>query len=237
VKDPRAGVLARSLRGLASMTRIRGGWLLAIFFSFGCEEVVAGDEQLECASSDGADATLCDDFNGGDDSGWSPEGGSWEIVDGRYVGHGPSEPDGAACASLMTASLREGSEATDLTMHAELGSDERLDKTIVLRATDGANRIELNFRGAPINDVIVQELVDCEVVYLTEEGQVHVEQPEGERIGVDVMLRGERLEVTVDGQQVIGTNFPFANTGEGRAGVAVIDGATTTFDDVWMTRL
>jgi hypothetical protein len=202
----------------------------------GCEAAASGEQQLECASSEGADATFCDDFNEGEADAWSPEGGSWTVVDGRYVGEGPMEVGGDCGASLMTASYREGSEATDLSMHVELAAEARLDKTIVLRASDAANRIELNFRGAPINDLIVQELVGCEVVYHSEEGEIAVEQPEGEPIAVDIELEGQHLRVIVDDELVIDRDYEFANTGEGRVGVAVIDQAITTFDSAWMTR-
>lgn len=201
-----------------------------------CEAIESGESQLRCEVSEGADATFCDDFREGGDDAWSPEGGSWSIEDGRYVGQGPMEVGGDCGASLMTASYRNGSEATDLALHVELGAEARLDKTIVLRARDASNRIELNFRGAPLDDLIVQELVDCAVVYHTQEGEVSIAQPEGERIEVEVELVGQHLRVTAGGQVVVDRDYELANTGEGRVGVAVIDNAITTFDNVWMTR-
>jgi hypothetical protein len=209
---------------------------LAAVLLLGCKDELPPEPQLECIDVSGA--TLCDDFNVGDTTTWTPEGGSWSVVDGRYVGMGPTALDPNLCGeSLMTASLRTFSEATDLTMHAQLGSEARLDKTIVLRALDDANRIELNFRGAPINDLMVQELSDCVLTYHTAEGEIPVMQPEGERVDVDVDLRGSHLVVVVDGVVVVDRAFEFANTGEGRVGLAVIDNAITVFDDFYMTRL
>ncbi len=204
----------------------------------GCDEDVAVEEQFQCESlDDEAGLAFCADFNDGTADGWRPEGGSWSVVEGRYLGSGPATLDGAECgATLMTASLRDGSESTDLHMHAQLGSLARVDKTLVLRATDASNRIELNFRGDPLNDLVVQELVDCEAVYLTGEGEIATPRTD-ERIDVDVELRGQRLVVRIDGDTVLDREFDFANTAEGRAGVAVIDNAMTTFDDVWIRRL
>jgi hypothetical protein len=194
------------------------------------------EPDFECADVGGT--ATCDDFNAGDSASWRPEGGSWSVIEGRYVGVGPETVDPAQCgASLMTASLRDGSEAVDLAFHAEIDAEARLDKTIVLRARDSANRIELNFRGAPLNDLIVQELVDCEVAYFTAEGEVPVAQPEGAPVVIDVELRGDHLFVRADGAPVLDGEFDFANAGEGRVGLAVIDHAITSFDDVWMRRL
>ncbi len=210
-----------------------------LFVCLGCEEepmVAEPVPQLECATV-GA-VTLCDDFADGEASGWTPEGGSWAVVDGRYIGMGPSSLDPSQCAaSLMTASLRSGTEATNVAMHVDIGAEARADKTIVLRAADGRNRIELNFRSAPYDDLVVQELVDCELVFHTGEAEIHVPQPEGERIFVDVTLEGQHLVVLVNGQMVVDRDFTFANTGQGLVGVAVIDSAITSFDSLYMNRL
>jgi hypothetical protein len=220
------------------MSSTRWLFVLALATAAGCNGETE-DPQFDCSTMSGTEGLVfCDDFNDGTAPGWMPEGGSWMVQDGRYVGSGPATLDASPCAvSHMTASLRDGSEAADLAMHAELGSLARLDKTIVLRETDPSNRIELNFRGAPLNDLVVQELVGCELVYLTEEGEIAVEQPEGERIDVEVELSGDHLVVRANDDKVLERDFDFANDGPGSVGVAVIDSALTTFDDVWMRRL
>lgn len=215
---------------------IRCGLALVLLLA-GCEDE-EGEPQLACESLEDRDLVFCDDFADGTASAWRPEGGSWSVVDGRYVGSGPASLDAVPCgASRMTASLREGSASTDVRLHAELGALARVDKTLVLRATDGSNRIELNFRSDPLNDLVVQELVDCEAVYLTEEGAIPVPHAFDERIEVEVELRGEHLLVRVDGEVVLDRDFDFANTEEGQVGVAVIDSAITSFDSVWIERL
>ncbi|HEY8428287.1 MAG TPA: hypothetical protein VIL20_07930 [Sandaracinaceae bacterium] len=219
------------------MTHWARSALALALFAAGCDEDAADAPQFSCESMKDRELVFCDDFNDGAAEGWAPEGGSWSVADGRYLGSGPASLDGAECGvTRMTASLREGTEATDVRMHAELGSLARVDKTLVLRAVDPSNRIELNFRDAPYDDLMVQEIVACEARYLTEEGEIAVEQPEGERIEVDVELVGRRLSVRVDGDTVLDREFDFANTAAGRVGVAVIDNATTTFDSVWVER-
>lgn len=216
---------------------IRCGFALVLLLA-GCEDDGDGEPQLSCESLEDRDLVFCDDFADGTAAGWTPEGGSWSVVDGRYVGSGPASLDALPCgASRMTASLREGSASTDVRLHAELGSLARVDKTLVLRATDGSNRIELNLRSDPLNDLVVQELVDCEAVFLTEEGSIPVPHGFDERIEVEVELRGEHLRVRVDGEVVLDRDFDFANTEEGQVGVAVIDNAITSFDSVWIERL
>lgn len=217
---------------------IRCSVLAALVLAAGCEEDVAVTEQFQCESMEGtAGLAFCDDFNDGSASGWRPEGGSWSVADGRYIGSGPMTLDGSECGvTRMTASLREGSGSTDVRVHAELTSLARVDKVIVLRAANASNRIELNFRG-DFNDMVVQEIVDCEARYLTPEGSVAVPHSFDDRIAVDVELRGNHLLVRVDDKTVLDRDFAFANTAEGRVGVAVIDNGMTSFDSVWMQRL
>lgn len=208
-----------------------------VALSMGCSEDVGAATQFSCETMAEAEGLVfCDDFNDGEAPFWGPEGGSWTVVEGRYQGLGPAEPDRSTCgASRMTASLRDGHALDDLAMHVELASMRRLDKTIVLRETDASNRIELNFRGDPLNDLIVQELSGCDFVFHTTEGEVPVLHGDAP-IDVDVELLGDRVRVAVDGEPVLDRAFPFTNR-SGRVGVAVIDNARTTFDSVWVRRL
>lgn len=200
----------------------------------GCDD----EPQFDCTEMDGrADLVFCDDFSDGEAGSWTASGGNFSVSGGRYVGEGPDEIDGGMCsASMMVASIREGARSRDVRIHAELRSLERVDKVLVLRATDDANRIELNFRAAPYDDLMVQELVDCELIYFTEDGEVPLPHEMNERITVDVELRGDRLTVRRDGELVLDREFSFTNT-EGDVGVAVIERGAAEFDSVWMERL
>lgn len=208
--------------------------LMTSVLAIACDD----EPQLDCADMDGMpEIVFCDDFNDGEAGSWTSTGGHFSVSGGRYIGEGPDEVDAGACgASLMTASLREGSGSADVAMHAELRSLERVDKVLVLRASDPSNRIELNFRADPLNDLIVQELVDCELVYHTAEGEIPLPHAMEDTLEIDVELRGDRLIVMRDGELVVDRAFDFANA-EGDVGVAVIEGGVTSFDSVWIERL
>lgn len=196
----------------------------------------AGPPQLTCAELEGP-MDFCDDFAAGAMDAWEAEAGTWSVVDARLLGEGPETLDGLDCgASRMSAALRTGSEASDLAMHVELTAHRRSDQVIVLRASDASNRIELNFRADPYGDLVVQEIVDCEVVFHVPSAMVEVPHAMEQPIAVDVSLVGEHLIVIVDGETVLERDIPFANT-TGRQGVAVIDRARTSFDSVYMLRL
>jgi len=217
------------MRKHAVLVALCGG-VLAI----GCDD----EPQFDCAEMDGrSDIVFCDDFSDGEEASWTAEGGSFSVSGGRYVGEGPEEIDSGMCgASHMVASLREGASSSDVMIHAELRSLERVDKVIVLRATDDANRIELNFRADPYNDLMVQELVDCELIYFTEDGEVPLPHGMDEKLVVDVELRGDRLIVRRDGETVLDQEFAFTNR-EGDVGVAVIERGVASFDSVWVEQL
>lgn len=207
------------------------GLLVFSALAVGCDD----EPQFDCSEMDMAGVMFCDDFNDGEAPLWHVESGEYSVEDGRYIGEGPDELDGSVCAaSLMSASLREGSSAQDVAMHAELRSLERVDKALVLRARDSSNRIEINFRADPLNDLMVQELVDCELVYHTEEGEIPLPHAMEDDLDIEVQLRGDRLVVFRDGEQVMDREFDFANDAAGQVGVAVIDRSLTSFDSVWV---
>lgn len=210
------------------------GLLVFSALACGCDD----EPQFECSEMDMTGVMFCDDFNDGEAPLWNVESGEYAVEGGRYIGEGPEELDASVCdASLMSASLREGSSTRDVAVHAELRSLERVDKVLVLRARDSDNRIEINFRAEPLNDLMVQELVDCELVYHTEEGEIPLPHAMEDDLEIEVELRGERLIVFRDGEQVLDREFDFANDGEGQVGVAVIDRAVTSFDSVWVEAL
>lgn len=197
-----------------------------------------GIVQFSCTSLE-PDATqmFCDDFNAQTQLAWIAQAGSWQVMDAHYFGTGPEDLEGAACdASRMSASVRDGARATDLVFHARLRSVQRVDKTIVLRVVDASNRLELNFRAAPYDDLIVQDLRSCAQTMFTQPGEVPVPHAMGADLEVEIELVGERLEVRANGAEVLDRSFPVAVV-EGGVGVAVIDRALTAFDDIWSRRL
>lgn len=222
------------------------GAIGAMAFGGGCgsEEPEPADEepadvQFDCDSMDGTVGLLfCDDFNDGAAPAWAAETGSWRVQDGLYFGSGPDVASTGVCnATLMNATVREGAVARDVLVHAELTSHARADKTIVLRALDASNRVELNFRAAPLDDLIVQEVRDCEETYHTAEGEIPVPHEVGQVLDVEVELREQSLIVTVDGAVVLDREFPLSDR-EGQVGVAVISqGSLTSFDSIWAQQL
>jgi hypothetical protein len=223
------------------------GAISALALGAGCasetDDPVAGVdptlEQFNCDSMEGtAGLMFCDDFNDGAAPSWATESGSWMVQDGLYFGSGPDTASTSVCsATLMNATMRQGVLAKDVLFHTEMTSHARADKTIVLRALDDSNRVELNFRAAPLNDLIVQEVVDCEETYHTAEGEIPVPHAEGQTLDVEVELRGQNLLVTVDGAVVVNREFPLTDR-EGQVGVAVItEGSLTSFDSIWVQEL
>lgn len=56
---------------------------------------------FSCGEVEG-DPLFCADFNDGETSGFSFEGGDWEVIDERLIGYGPDAPAGDCTQSLMT---------------------------------------------------------------------------------------------------------------------------------------
>lgn len=230
------------------------GWIMALALVGGCEAEVepqadtdaggppmmgegpdAGPPQLDCTAAAGDGLMVCDDFGDGDAQGWEPEAGTWEVIANRYVGIGPMEVGTSSCgASLMSASLRDDSRRRDAAIHVAMTSRRRVDKVIVLRAVDDANRLEINLRADPYGDLVVQELVDCEVVRHVDEGEVEVPHAMDQTIEVDAELIGSHLTVAVDGRTVLDRELEMMTQDPGRQGIAIIDRSETVFDDVWI---
>jgi len=185
-----------------------------------------------------AEPLLCVDFNDGSMPGFVLEGGTWEVVDGRLVGYGPDAPPGACTESLMTHAVLTQTVLQDLVVSVEMTAMERVDKVLLLRAVDGANRLQLNFRALTrdgnYGDLMIQEIRDCEFNLLTEEGELPIGHEMGDSIDVEVSLVGTRLRVSVDGHVVVNRDFEVA-VRAGAVGLGIIDHATTMFDDLVVT--
>lgn len=190
--------------------------------------------KFSCDDVEG-DVVLCEDFNDGEANGFHWEGGDWEIIDGRLIGYGPDAVPGNCTDHLMTHAVLSSVEAQDVHVQLEMAAVERVDKVLLLRSVDGANRLQLNFRAltrdGDYGDLMVQETRDCVFTLLTEEGEVPIGHEMGEKIDVEVWLTGANLRVEVDGHEVLDREFPILVT-SGAVGVGVIDHATSVFDDL-----
>lgn len=187
-----------------------------------------------------ATAFFCDDFSTGGADRWSPSGGLWDVIDGRYVGEGTDERFG--CGEFPTnQTLIRDFEARDVDLTLDMASIERVDKIVVLRSADPDNQIEVNFRaerpGEFPADLIVQERSQCAFTLLTPEFSVLIPPHQvGQTIHVRVQLVHDRLRVWIDGTLVLNRSFPFSER-TGALGVDVIGGGVTAFDNVFVHRL
>ena len=186
---------------------------------------------------------MCFDFsNASQVPPWTPDGGTWTVVNGHYTGTGPA--DQVTCVnagSLMTASLVDNFSAADVRVHVQMTSVDRADKVIVLRSRDSGDRIELNFvafwgdSGAQQGGVLViHQLVNCAQSLLAP--AISVPHSVGDTLTVDLDLRGTQLKVKVGGSQVFDGALAIP-TDAGGVGVAVITGGTDYFDDFWVEAL
>ena len=204
--------------------------------TFSCSDLGAVDSD--------ASSRMCFDFSSTSAaSSWMPDGGTWTVVNGQYVGTGPS--DAVTCVgagSAMTASLVDNFSAADVRVHVQMTSVDRPDKVIVLRSRDSGNRVELNFLanfnyGTPEGGVlIIQELVNCAYFNRNPPGTIAIPHNIGDTITVDLELRGTQLTVSFDGSQVFSGAIAVA-TDPGGVGLGVITGGTVVFDDFWVEAL
>jgi hypothetical protein len=181
-----------------------------------------------------ASTRFSDDFDSGSASGWSIDGGTWAVVDGRYVGAGASDTS-SPCGQPTNETLIEDLEGGDVDMQLDMTSIQRVDKLIVLRSADPDNQIELNFRaerpGEFPADLIVQERVSCQQTLYTPEFSVPAPHQLGQTIHVRIKLKGDRLQVWMDNKQLLNKEYPFVAK-QGKIGLRVIEGGTTAFDNV-----
>ena len=86
-----------------------------------------------------ASTRFSDDFDSGSASGWSTDGGTWEVVDGRYVGTGAWDAS-SPCGVPANETLIEDLEGRDVDMQLDMTSIAGVDKLVVLRSTDPVTR-------------------------------------------------------------------------------------------------
>jgi hypothetical protein len=189
---------------------------------------------FSCDSLDGSE-DACIDFNDGDDRGMRTEGGGWSVAERWYVGEGPATVAGDCTDSLLTHAIIPDVEAQDVEVRMTMAALERVDKAIVLRSADAANRIQLNFRArdaGDYGDLMVQEVVNCEFVRHTTDGEIAIPHDMSDPIDVRVDLIGTHLRVVMNGDLALDRDFPALSVRNGSIGMAVIDNSMTLFDDV-----
>ncbi len=200
----------------------------------------AAAEPCHHRSARAAAAFFCDDFSVGNAHHWSPSGGLWAVVDGRYVGEGTDERFG--CGEVPTnQTLLRDFQARDVDIELDMMSIARVDKILVLRSADPDNQIELNFRAERPDefpaDLVVQERSKCAFTLLTPEFSVLIPPHQvGQTIHTRAQLVHERLRVWIDGTLVLNRSFPFS-VRSGALGMGVVGGGVTAFDNVFVHRL
>jgi hypothetical protein len=177
-------------------------------------------------------ADFCDDFSDGTDTRWEPLGGSWEVVGNEYVGTGG--PDSCATGTSTNETIIRDLSAENVEMRLEMRSQQRVDKGIILRSTGPGDKIALNFRADPFNDLVVQELGACQFIVF--DSNTRIPHQMGQTIDVRIKLVGDHLAVWVDDQLVLDRSFPFHAT-SGSVGLVVIDDGVTAFDNVQVALL
>lgn len=183
-----------------------------------------------CASVAQGPKTFCEDFESGAAERWQPLAGTWSVVDGEYVGRAGDETCGDVSNSQ---SLIRHLDATDVDVHLQMRSIQRVDKAVILRSTSSANQIALNFLAYPFDALAIQQVSNCQLTiyqYLVDIPAIHHEF--GEIVDVRVRLVGQRLQVWMKGQLVLDSLFPFRVT-RGSVGVGLIpDLGYSIFDNV-----
>jgi hypothetical protein len=203
--------------------------------TFSCSDLGALDSD--------ATSRMCFDFSSTSaGASWTPDGGTWTVVNGQYVATGPSDP--VTCVNsgdLMTASLVNNFSAADVRVHVEMTSVDRPDKVIVLRSRDSGDRIELNFIAYWDNNgtqaggfLSIQELVNCQQSFLAP--ATPVPHNVGDTLTVDLDLVGTQLTIKVGGVQIFDGALTIP-TDPGGVGVGVVTGGTVVFDDFWVEAL
>ena len=206
--------------------------LLGSMLLTGCDEASgpisaeSPENPSEISAPVACTADFCDDFSDGTDANWLPQGGLWEVIDNEYVGTGVQD----ACATGFSSNetLIRDLRARNVELRVDLRSQQRVDKGIVLRSTGPGEQIELNFRADPFNDLVVQEVVACNLELLSFDPIPH---QMGQTIEVQVRLIGDVLEVWIDGELVLSRCYDFRAT-SGSVGLAVIDDGVSAFDNV-----
>ena len=193
---------------------------------------------------------LCLDFSDpSQSSSFTPEAGTWAVVNGSYHGVGPTGgqvtcPGGPFKGTAMTTSVLSTPSVANVRVHAWMMSMTRPDKVLVLRAQPSGDRIELNFRSYYIDgqqyggDFSISTLSACKQTLFDLPGAIPVPQYDYKPIEVDVQLIGQKLTVAVDGKQIY-DGVPTATgvdggTGQllsapGRVGFGVFDDGEVAF--------
>lgn len=185
---------------------------------------------------------LCYDFNSASDSSnFTNEAGTWSVQDGTYHGVGPADgqitcPGGAHAGTGMTTSVLTTLSAADVRVHAKMTSWNNPDKVLVLRSRASGDRIEINFRSywadQQAGDVVIQSLVGCQGITYVAPGTISVPQYPYQAIEVDVLLRGQRLSIAMDGKQIY-DDSPTATDVDGGTHLLPTEAGSVGFGVFW----
>jgi len=197
---------------------------------------------------------LCYDFSDPAESNeFTSEAGTWSVMDGAYHVTGPINgqvtcPGDQFSGTAMTTSVLTTLRAADVRVHARMTSWTRPDKVLVLRSQPSGDRIELNFRSHFDNgnlpggdDISISALIACRQVFFVLPNVIQLSQLNYQAIVVDVQLRGQRLTIAVDGNQLY-DDIPIATdldgglwqlpTAPGSVGFGVFLDGESVFDDL-----
>jgi len=184
-----------------------------------------------------ADTLFQDNFNSGNANRWSPLGGTWAVVNGKYVGEGTSlGPSPCGQDPAVAETLIRNLQAENVDIEADIKSIERVDKSIAFRWADNDRQVMLGIRaerpGAFPADLLVVERKDCQHIVYTSEFSVLIPPHQvGQTIHVHAILIGKRLRVLIDKVLVLDRIFPFSLR-SGKVALEVNEGGITTFDNV-----
>jgi hypothetical protein len=187
-----------------------------------------------------SEGATCFDFNSGLAPGWTPEAGSWTVLNGAYIGSAATL-DGATCqASSMVTSMFDGMLAKNVRIRLDMTAFDRPDKFVVLRGLDPNNRAELNFRARfteqSDGDLVLQELQDCAQLLHTQWFEVSLPHELEQMVRAEITVLDDEVTVMVDDRMVLSGRYPLPDRA-GQIGLGVIEGGTVVFDNIVIEQL
>jgi hypothetical protein len=178
-----------------------------------------------------------DDFNTANANNWRPNGGTWRMQDGTYLGEGTIKTSESCQKSYGAQTMIKDFKAQNVFIELDMKSKQMVDKLVILRSVDRGNQIELNFRaerpGSYPADLIVQQFNNCQFELLTPEFSVLIPPHQiDQKIHVKVQLIERRLTVWIDNIKVLEKMFPSLSLRSGGFGIGIIQTGITEFDNV-----
>lgn len=185
-----------------------------------------------------ANSPFQENFDAGNANHWTPQGGTWAVINREYVVRGTAgTPTSCGFPLDIAQSVISRLSASNVEVEADMRSIQRVDKFLVLRSARADREIFINFRaerpGSFPADLVVSQFDHCEQTNLTPEFSVLIPPHQvGQTIHVHAILIGSRLRILIDDVLVLDRRFPFLRHA-GRVGLAGIkDDSITAFDNV-----